>query len=106
VYKLIGPALVKQDMIEARSNVTKRLDFIKSELERLEKQVKEIEGRVQAKQQEVSGSTGPPCKAGSHDARRLLPACVAEPCEQGSAPPAWPQVGKLQRVARETTVAA
>jgi hypothetical protein len=44
---------VKQDMVEARSNVTKRLDFIKSEVERLEKQVKDIEGKVQAKQQEV-----------------------------------------------------
>jgi chaperonin cofactor prefoldin len=59
VYKLIGPALVKQDMVEARSNVTKRLDFIKSEVERLEKQMKDIEGKVQAKQQEVGGAAAP-----------------------------------------------
>lgn len=32
VYKLIGPVLVKQDQTEAKSNVEKRLEFIKSEM--------------------------------------------------------------------------
>ena len=32
VYKLIGPVLVKQDQAEAKSNVDKRLGFIKSEM--------------------------------------------------------------------------
>jgi prefoldin beta subunit len=36
VYKLIGPALVKQDHEEATSNVNKRLDFIKGEIKRIE----------------------------------------------------------------------
>jgi hypothetical protein len=31
VYKLVGPVLVKQDLVEARSNVGKRLDFIRGE---------------------------------------------------------------------------
>ena len=31
VYKLIGPVLIRQDLLEARSNVSKRLDFIRSE---------------------------------------------------------------------------
>jgi chaperonin cofactor prefoldin len=31
VYKLIGPMLAKQDVVEATSNVTKRLEFIKAE---------------------------------------------------------------------------
>ena len=31
VYKLIGPALIKQDKVEALSNVAKRLDFIENE---------------------------------------------------------------------------
>lgn len=53
VYKMIGPALVKQDMVEAKSNVTKRLDFIKSEVDRLEKQMKDLEAKMQAKQQDV-----------------------------------------------------
>lgn len=32
VYKLIGPVLVKQDLDEAKQNVTKRMDYIKGEL--------------------------------------------------------------------------
>lgn len=32
VYKLIGPALVPQDATEAKSNVEKRLEFIRSEM--------------------------------------------------------------------------
>ena len=31
VYKLIGPALIKQDKVEALSNVAERLDFIENE---------------------------------------------------------------------------
>jgi chaperonin cofactor prefoldin len=32
IYKLIGPALIKQDLPEVRANVEKRLDFINTEL--------------------------------------------------------------------------
>jgi prefoldin beta subunit len=32
VYKLIGPALIKQDAAEAKANVAKRIEFIKQEL--------------------------------------------------------------------------
>ena len=32
VYKLIGPVLVKQDQVEAISNVEKRIEFIKGEM--------------------------------------------------------------------------
>jgi hypothetical protein len=66
VYKMIGPALVKQDMVEAKSNVTKRLEFIKSEFDRLEKQTKELETKMQAKQQDVSDAgpcTAPPLRS-------------------------------------------
>ena len=31
VYKLIGPVLIKQDLVEAKSNVGKRLEFIQNE---------------------------------------------------------------------------
>jgi prefoldin beta subunit len=31
VYKLIGPMLAKQDVVEATSNVMKRLEFINAE---------------------------------------------------------------------------
>jgi prefoldin beta subunit len=32
VFKLIGPVLVKQDLEEAKQNVSKRMDYIRSEL--------------------------------------------------------------------------
>ncbi|GAC98966.1 prefoldin subunit 6 [Pseudozyma hubeiensis SY62] len=32
VYKLIGPVLVKQDQVEAKTNVDKRIEFIKGEI--------------------------------------------------------------------------
>ncbi|XP_012534381.1 prefoldin subunit 6 isoform X2 [Monomorium pharaonis] len=36
VFKLIGPVLVKQDLCEAKQNVDKRMDYIKSELKRVD----------------------------------------------------------------------
>lgn len=53
VYKLIGPALVKQDPAEAKANVTKRLDYIRGEMERVDKQVKALQEKGAARQQEV-----------------------------------------------------
>ena len=32
VFKMIGPALIKQEKVEAVSNVNKRIDFIQAEL--------------------------------------------------------------------------
>ncbi len=32
VFKLVGPVLVKQDQMEAKSNVDKRLEFIRGEM--------------------------------------------------------------------------
>ena len=31
VFKLVGPVLVKQDLVEARANVGKRLEYITAE---------------------------------------------------------------------------
>lgn len=53
VYKLIGPALVKQDLVEAKSHVSERLGYIKSEMERLEGQMKTMESKQGEKQQEI-----------------------------------------------------
>ncbi|GMR41795.1 hypothetical protein PMAYCL1PPCAC_11990, partial [Pristionchus mayeri] len=36
VYKLIGAALVKQDLAEARANVEKRIEYINNEMKRVE----------------------------------------------------------------------
>ena len=32
VFKLIGPVLVKQDLLEAKTNVAKRMEYISVEL--------------------------------------------------------------------------
>lgn len=53
VYKLVGPALIKQDPIEAKANVSKRLEFIGSELERLDNQLKSLETKSNERQEEV-----------------------------------------------------
>ncbi|KAF8912979.1 prefoldin subunit 6 [Gymnopilus junonius] len=54
VYKLIGPVLVKQDQAEAKSNVDTRLDFIRSEIRRVEGQIKEIESKQEKKKAELA----------------------------------------------------
>ncbi len=43
VFKLVGPALVRQDLSEARQNVDKRIAYISGELRRYEDQLKELE---------------------------------------------------------------
>jgi prefoldin beta subunit len=39
VFKLVGPALMKVDLGEAISNVAKRLEFIESEITKLDNQI-------------------------------------------------------------------
>jgi len=53
VYKLVGPVLVKQDSAEAKANVDKRLEFIKGELARLDKQLESIDKRQIKKKEEI-----------------------------------------------------
>lgn len=43
VYKMIGPVLIKQDLEEARDTVQKRLEFIRSEKEKLEAKIESTE---------------------------------------------------------------
>jgi len=53
VYKLIGPMLAKQDVVEATSNVTKRLEFINAERTRLEKAAEAIEKKFDQTQKDI-----------------------------------------------------
>ncbi|EPQ29651.1 uncharacterized protein PFL1_02871 [Pseudozyma flocculosa PF-1] len=53
IYKLIGPVLVKQDQTEAKSNVDKRIEFIKSEIERVEKQLQDLNDKMEKKKVEI-----------------------------------------------------
>ncbi|KAG6862414.1 hypothetical protein C0995_011854 [Termitomyces sp. Mi166 len=53
VFKLVGPVLVKQDQAEAKSNVETRLEFIRSEIKRVEIQLKDIQGKQEKKKVEI-----------------------------------------------------
>ncbi|ABO93865.1 predicted protein [Ostreococcus lucimarinus CCE9901] len=53
VYKLVGPVLMKQDLVEARGNVEKRLDYIRAENERLEKAAKAMQKKQTEKQEGI-----------------------------------------------------
>ncbi|KAK9380866.1 Prefoldin [Kockiozyma suomiensis] len=69
IYKLIGPVLVPQDRPEAVMNVDKRLEFIESEIKRVENQIKDTQSKAdkqrseilafQAKIQESAGGPAP-----------------------------------------------
>ncbi|KAH7446166.1 hypothetical protein KP509_01G042600 [Ceratopteris richardii] len=53
VFKLIGPVLVKQDLVEAKANVNKRIDYISGELRRLDNVLKGLEEQQNTKKEEV-----------------------------------------------------
>jgi prefoldin beta subunit len=53
VFKLIGPVLVKQDLVEARTNVDKRIEFITNGIKDVETKLKELETAQEKKQAEV-----------------------------------------------------
>ncbi|KAG8933790.1 hypothetical protein FRC03_002437 [Tulasnella sp. 419] len=53
VYKLIGSVLVKQDQSEAKSNVEKRLDYIRGEIKRVEGQLKDLSEKSERKKSEI-----------------------------------------------------
>lgn len=55
MYKLIGPTLIRQDPVEATSNVQKRLEFITRELSSLDAQIKVHESKAAKRQQQVLG---------------------------------------------------
>lgn len=53
IYKLIGPVLLKQDRTEATMNVDKRLEFIDSEIKRIEGQITELTVKQENKKMEI-----------------------------------------------------
>ena len=56
IFKLIGPALVPQELSEARSNVEKRIDYIAGELKRKEDLMADLDKKqdeAREKMQEV-----------------------------------------------------
>ncbi|RKP09445.1 prefoldin subunit 6 [Thamnocephalis sphaerospora] len=53
IYKLIGPVLVPQMRAEAVQNVDKRLEYIRKEIERVEKQIKEYQEKQETEKNKI-----------------------------------------------------
>ncbi|KAG8725397.1 hypothetical protein FRC09_000038 [Ceratobasidium sp. 395] len=53
VYKLVGPVLVKQDQEEAKSNVNKRLEYIRGEISRVETQISDFTKKSEKSKNEI-----------------------------------------------------
>ncbi|KAK9468316.1 Prefoldin [Lipomyces arxii] len=53
IYKLIGPVLVPQDKSEAVINVDKRLEFIESEIKRIENEINDTRTTSEKKRAEL-----------------------------------------------------
>jgi len=53
VFKLIGPVLIKQDILEAKGNVSKRINFITSEMKRTDDQMALLEKKQEAKRTQI-----------------------------------------------------
>lgn len=53
IYKQIGPVLVPQDKHEATTNVKKRLEFINSEIKRVEGQIANSQKTMETKRNEL-----------------------------------------------------
>ncbi|CAK7904978.1 prefoldin subunit 6 [[Candida] anglica] len=48
IYKLTGPVLMPQEYLEAKMNVTKRLEFIESEIKRVEAKIGDEEKNMES----------------------------------------------------------
>lgn len=64
VYKLIGPAMIKQDLMEANTNVAKRLEYIQGEVKRITSKLTELEAKSKEQQQLVGLGPRSPWHAG------------------------------------------
>jgi prefoldin beta subunit len=53
IYKKVGPVLLKQERSEAIMAVDGRLEFIKGEIQRTEKSIKEVTEKSEGKRMEV-----------------------------------------------------
>lgn len=68
IFKQLGPVLLKQNKVEAKSTVKGRLHYIGEEIARLEKQVKETQDKLDKKKTEIvqvqAAAQGPAASAG------------------------------------------
>nr|CCA18279.1 conserved hypothetical protein [Albugo laibachii Nc14]CCA18447.1 conserved hypothetical protein [Albugo laibachii Nc14] len=54
VYKMVGPVLLKQDLEEAKTNVNKRIEFIKHELYKVTKKIEDKENEAIEVRKEIA----------------------------------------------------
>ena len=54
VFKLIGPVLVKQELLEVKTNVSKRIEYIKNDMTRLEKNLKKKQDEIDGVRAQIS----------------------------------------------------
>jgi prefoldin beta subunit len=54
---MVGPVLIKQDLVEARANVDNRLGYITKELSRLDSTLKNLNGKRQEKEKDLQRLT-------------------------------------------------
>merc|ERR550519_3065418 len=54
VYKKIGPVLAKQDLEEAKSNVSKRIDYLTSESKRQDNILKDLDKKQDTQREIIS----------------------------------------------------
>lgn len=54
VYKLLGPVLVKQELEEARQNVSKRMEYISKEIKRSDGHISALENKQEAVQENLN----------------------------------------------------
>lgn len=48
IYKLTGCVLLNQDYNDAKSNITKRLDFIKNEIKKVDSKIQVFEKKIES----------------------------------------------------------
>ncbi|XP_018009028.1 prefoldin subunit 6 [Hyalella azteca] len=53
VYKLIGPALIRQDLAEAKSSVDKRIEYITNEIKRHDSALEKLEKEQNTKREGI-----------------------------------------------------
>jgi len=54
VYKLVGPALIRQDQEEAKSSVNKRIEYISGEMKRGDKTVTTLKNDCKKKEEKLN----------------------------------------------------
>lgn len=76
VFKLMGPALVKQEPDDARGNVRKRLEFIEGELAKLDAAGAALAAKAEAAQAKIAAAQAAAVRAQA-DAAQGAPAAAA-----------------------------